>query len=45
MDAEAQTALLVDPPVFESDMRDELSALVADAPGGVNMMMKTILAL
>jgi hypothetical protein len=41
----AQTALLVDPSVIESDVRDELSALVADAPGGVNTMMKTILAL
>lgn len=30
----AQTALLVDPPVIESDVRDELSTLVADAPGG-----------
>ena len=41
----AQTALLVNPPVFESDVRDELSALVADAPGGDDKMMKTILAL
>ena len=31
--------------MIESDVRDELSTLVADAPGGVNKMMKTILAL
>ena len=40
-----QTALLVNPPAIEGDVRNELSTLVADAPGEVNKMMKTILAL